>query len=120
MTFLEQKSEKGEVCFDHTGAVGLHVRPSREAPFSVSSTISAGGLFRNGLLERVSQDFVQNGLKKGLPFRGQNVPKMTTIPKILKMGPRVSKMGARASKITENMPPGLQNEATGLQINPKS
>ena len=70
--FWEQKSEKGEVCLDCAGVVGSHVGLSRERSFSVSSLIVMRSLFSNALLERISPDSVQNGLKKGLQFRAQN------------------------------------------------
>ena len=43
-----------------------------------------------------------NGVKKGLGFRGQNAPKITTIPKILQMEPWASEMSPRAFLITQN------------------
>ena len=61
--FLEQKSEKGEVCLDCAGVDGSHVGLSRERSFSVSSLIVMRSLFSNALLERISPDSVQNCLK---------------------------------------------------------
>ena len=50
----------------------------------------------------MSPTWAQHGAQKGLLFRGRSVPKITTIPEILHMGPRASKMGPRASKIIRN------------------
>ena len=44
---------------------------------------------------------LQNDLQNGLGFRGEDAPKITIIPEILKMGPRASKVDPRASKITK-------------------
>ena len=83
--FLEQKSEKAEVCLDCAGVDGSHVGLSRERSFSVSSLIVMRSLFSNALLERISPDLVQNGLKNGLHFGAQTVPKSQKYRKIVKM-----------------------------------
>ena len=81
----EQKSEKGEMCLDCAGVGGSHVGLSRERSFSVSSLIAMRSLFSNTLFERISPDFVQKYLKKGLHFGVQTVPESQKYRKIVKM-----------------------------------
>ena len=46
--------------------------------------------------------YYENVIKMGIVIPVGFVPKITTIPKILKIGPRASKVSPRASKITQN------------------
>ena len=100
--FLEQKSEKGEVCLDCAGVVGSHVGLSREHSFSVSSLIFMRGLFSNALLERISQDLVQNGRKNGLVVGVRAVSKSQKYQKIVKIGHDGSQGLKKCSKCLRN------------------
>ena len=100
------------------GPQGLQKAPffnsrSSVAPFSQNRLLGTKSV-KNDKSQPPGGYCLHFGVKKGLVFRGQNAPKITTIPK---MEPWASEMSPRAPGLPQGSQNGSQNGASG---HPKS